>query len=591
MRSHVLRTYDVVSQDGDSYVLRSPDTVTATAADIRSAWKPAEEVVDTGGTFLRYSDDIVAVTPARRGRLDRLPRRRGPRLQPVVPVRRGLLGLGRQRRADRRHPRRRTGGREVRRAARWRRRCSARCSLAAPAAAANPVLDPEDDAEVAAALAEATEVQDVCYGYVLAVDDGDTGEWGGTYAASSGGEGVRAAEADGCDDGVVELVARITYTSDFSEAEDSASWDLVSDVPGLTISDVEDQGLSAGDLLDDGAQRDDAAERRPQPAPARRRARRPAARRARRRTPRRCPRARTPTGTPGQRLAAREPRPAGAQRRRRPRRARRARRRLPARAAAGAGRRPPAPPASRPARPLEHRMTLDLLDELVGGVLATLAYAAVGTVVLALGYVVLDAITPGNLRHLVYADHNPNAAVLAGANVLAVAGIVTTAIVTADDDLARGRRRRPRLRAARDRPAGSVVQGARPPHARRPRPDLHRPAGHARGLRHRRLPGRPRRGAGRRHLVTAPRQPAPPLRLPVGPRAARAVLLGAVFAVRGVRPGLRARADHARAVPRRRRRSTRPPSCWASSSARWASGRSPASRCCRAPPPASPRSS
>ena len=67
VRSHVLRTYDVVSQDGDSYVLRSPDTVTATAADIRSAWKPAEEVVDPGGTFLRYSDDIVAVTPRAEG--------------------------------------------------------------------------------------------------------------------------------------------------------------------------------------------------------------------------------------------------------------------------------------------------------------------------------------------------------------------------------------------------------------------------------------------------------------------------------------------------------------------------------------------
>ena len=67
VRDHVLRTYDVVSQEGDSYVLRSPDTVTATAADIRSAWKPAEEVVDTGGTFLRYSDDIVAVTPRAEG--------------------------------------------------------------------------------------------------------------------------------------------------------------------------------------------------------------------------------------------------------------------------------------------------------------------------------------------------------------------------------------------------------------------------------------------------------------------------------------------------------------------------------------------
>jgi len=123
--------------------------------------------------------------------------------------------------------------------------------VAGPASAANPVLDPEDDTELAAALAEATAVQDVCYGYVLAVDDGDTGEWAGTYAASSAGEGRRATQGSDCTAGVVELVARITYTSEFSEAEDSASWELVSDVPGLTIADVEDQGLSAGHLLDD----------------------------------------------------------------------------------------------------------------------------------------------------------------------------------------------------------------------------------------------------------------------------------------------------------------------------------------------------
>ncbi len=79
-----------------------------------------------------------------------------------------------------------------------------------------------------------------------------------------------------------------------------------------------------------------------------------------------------------------------------------------------------------------------MIDDLLRGVLATLAYAAVGSVVLAVGYAVLDAITPGDLRHLVYSDHNRNAAVLAGAEVLALSSIVTTAIVTADDDLARG---------------------------------------------------------------------------------------------------------------------------------------------------------
>jgi len=79
-----------------------------------------------------------------------------------------------------------------------------------------------------------------------------------------------------------------------------------------------------------------------------------------------------------------------------------------------------------------------VLEDLAEGVLATLAYAAVGTVVLGIGYAVLDAITPGNLRHLVYTDHNRNAAVLSAANVLAIGAVVTTAIVTSDDDLGRG---------------------------------------------------------------------------------------------------------------------------------------------------------
>lgn len=78
------------------------------------------------------------------------------------------------------------------------------------------------------------------------------------------------------------------------------------------------------------------------------------------------------------------------------------------------------------------------LDDLLRGVLASLAYAAVGTVVLAVGYVVLDAITPGSLRHLVYTDHNRNAATLVAGNVLALAAIVTTAILTASDDLTDG---------------------------------------------------------------------------------------------------------------------------------------------------------
>lgn len=72
------------------------------------------------------------------------------------------------------------------------------------------------------------------------------------------------------------------------------------------------------------------------------------------------------------------------------------------------------------------------------GVVATLLYFVVGFAVLALGFVVLDLLTPGNLRTQVYTDRNPNAAVLLGANHLALAIIVVTAIMTSADALGQG---------------------------------------------------------------------------------------------------------------------------------------------------------
>jgi uncharacterized membrane protein YjfL (UPF0719 family) len=72
------------------------------------------------------------------------------------------------------------------------------------------------------------------------------------------------------------------------------------------------------------------------------------------------------------------------------------------------------------------------------GVLATLLYFVVGFVVLGLGFLALDLLTPGNLRHQVYVDRNPNAAILLGANHLALAIIVVTAIMTSADSLGQG---------------------------------------------------------------------------------------------------------------------------------------------------------
>ena len=72
------------------------------------------------------------------------------------------------------------------------------------------------------------------------------------------------------------------------------------------------------------------------------------------------------------------------------------------------------------------------------GVLATLLYFVIGFGVLGLGFLALDLVTPGNLRTQVYTDRNPNAAILLGANHLALAIIVVTAITTSADSLGQG---------------------------------------------------------------------------------------------------------------------------------------------------------
>lgn len=77
----------------------------------------------------------------------------------------------------------------------------------------------------------------------------------------------------------------------------------------------------------------------------------------------------------------------------------------------------------------------DLLSQ---GVVATLLFFVIGFGVLGLGFLALDLITPGNLRAQVYTDRNPNAAILLGANHLALAIIVVTAIMTSADSLGQG---------------------------------------------------------------------------------------------------------------------------------------------------------
>ena len=79
-----------------------------------------------------------------------------------------------------------------------------------------------------------------------------------------------------------------------------------------------------------------------------------------------------------------------------------------------------------------------MMTDLAEGVLTGLAYGVAGIVLLLLGYVVIDVLTPGNLRQLIYTERNTNAALVLASGLIAIAAIVTTAIVTSADEFKDG---------------------------------------------------------------------------------------------------------------------------------------------------------
>ncbi|MEA2192558.1 MAG: hypothetical protein QOI73_2679 [Solirubrobacteraceae bacterium] len=76
----------------------------------------------------------------------------------------------------------------------------------------------------------------------------------------------------------------------------------------------------------------------------------------------------------------------------------------------------------------------DLATELAAGTL----YGLVGIVLLALGYYMMDLLTPGNLGRQLCEDRNRNAGVIVSAAMLAIGIILTSAIIASDGDLAKG---------------------------------------------------------------------------------------------------------------------------------------------------------
>ncbi|WP_197374519.1 DUF350 domain-containing protein [Mycolicibacterium baixiangningiae] len=77
-------------------------------------------------------------------------------------------------------------------------------------------------------------------------------------------------------------------------------------------------------------------------------------------------------------------------------------------------------------------------ESLAQNVVAAILYFVVGALVLAAGFGLVDLLTPGNLRRLVFVESRPNAVVVASGMYAALAIVVATAIVASSSELAQG---------------------------------------------------------------------------------------------------------------------------------------------------------
>jgi Na+-transporting methylmalonyl-CoA/oxaloacetate decarboxylase beta subunit len=79
-----------------------------------------------------------------------------------------------------------------------------------------------------------------------------------------------------------------------------------------------------------------------------------------------------------------------------------------------------------------------VLGDLLSGAGRSIVFGLVGIGLMAVGYLLIDLLTPGKLRDLIWVEKNPNASLLLAANQLGIAAIVFTAIFTSYDDFGQG---------------------------------------------------------------------------------------------------------------------------------------------------------
>jgi uncharacterized membrane protein YjfL (UPF0719 family) len=76
--------------------------------------------------------------------------------------------------------------------------------------------------------------------------------------------------------------------------------------------------------------------------------------------------------------------------------------------------------------------------ELLFSLLHTSAYAALGVVLLVLGFLLLDAVTPGDLRTAVFRTQARDAALVAATHMIATASVLVASIAASDNNFRTG---------------------------------------------------------------------------------------------------------------------------------------------------------
>jgi hypothetical protein len=79
-----------------------------------------------------------------------------------------------------------------------------------------------------------------------------------------------------------------------------------------------------------------------------------------------------------------------------------------------------------------------VLENLLEGAGRSIVFGGVGVGLMAVGFLLVDLLTPGKLRDLIWVEKNPNAALLLAANQIGIAAIVFTAIFTSYENFGEG---------------------------------------------------------------------------------------------------------------------------------------------------------